>query len=179
MGHVLDDAAVRAGLLDLVVQLARLLHRRGQAPWILALSPQFAGGTTWERTRRLPVPSAHDEDPRTMAYRLTDAARWSWIPGVSTRPRMKVLWRGERAVLAWEGLSAHWSRAMRARVTEQDWLAPERSPACTSELNPVESLWSSLKQRELANLAGDHLADVADATEQGGHRINAASRPPR
>ncbi|MFF3313605.1 hypothetical protein [Streptomyces sp. NPDC002952] len=33
-------------------------------------------------------------------------------------------------------------------------------------------LWSSLKKRELANLAGDHLADAADATEQGIHRIN-------
>ncbi|MFD5514157.1 hypothetical protein ACFWIB_41710, partial [Streptomyces sp. NPDC127051] len=32
-------------------------------------------------------------------------------------------------------------------------------------------LWSSLKKRELANLDGDHLADAADATEQG-HRIN-------
>jgi hypothetical protein len=36
----------------------------------------------------------------------------------------------------------------------------------------VELLWPSLKKRELANLAGDHLADVADATEQGIHRIN-------
>ncbi|MFC7920855.1 hypothetical protein [Streptomyces cinereoruber] len=36
----------------------------------------------------------------------------------------------------------------------------------------MELLWSSLKKRELANLAGDHLADVADATEQGIHRIN-------
>lgn len=40
------------------------------------------------------------------------------------------------------------------------------------ELNPVELLWSSLKKRELANLADDHLTDVADATEQGIHRIN-------
>ncbi|MER7195396.1 hypothetical protein ACH4B8_39125, partial [Streptomyces flaveolus] len=32
------------------------------------------------------------------------------------------------------------------------------------------------KKRELANLAGDHLADVADATEQGIHRIN--TNPP-
>ncbi|MFJ6598916.1 transposase, partial [Streptomyces violaceusniger] len=39
-------------------------------------------------------------------------------------------------------------------------------------------LWSSLKKRELANLAGDHLADVADATEQGIHRINANPRLP-
>lgn len=36
----------------------------------------------------------------------------------------------------------------------------------------MELLWSSLKKRELANLAGDHLAGVADATEQGIHRIN-------
>ncbi|WP_329584816.1 transposase [Streptomyces sp. NBC_01005] len=47
-----------------------------------------------------------------------------------------------------------------------------RLPAYAPELNPVELLWSSLKKRELTNLAGDHLADVADATERGIHRIN-------
>ncbi|MFJ8470140.1 transposase [Streptomyces swartbergensis] len=73
---------------------------------------------------------------------------------------------------------AHWSRAMRAWVAEQDWLTLERLPAYAPELNPVELLWSSLKNRELANLAGDHLADVADATEQGIHRINANPRLP-
>ncbi|MFD3537806.1 hypothetical protein [Streptomyces sp. NPDC058664] len=36
----------------------------------------------------------------------------------------------------------------------------------------MELLWPSLKKRELANLAGDHLVDVAGATEQGIHRIN-------
>ncbi|GAA2592089.1 transposase [Streptomyces axinellae] len=67
---------------------------------------------------------------------------------------------------------------MRARVAEQDWLTLERLPAYAPELNPVELLWSSLKKRELANLAGDHLADVADATEQGIHRINTNPRLP-
>ncbi|MFE1029957.1 hypothetical protein ACFW5I_36410 [Streptomyces sp. NPDC058818] len=28
--------------------------------------------------------------------------------------QMKVFYRGERVVLVWDGLSAHWSRAMRA-----------------------------------------------------------------
>ncbi|MGW5782022.1 hypothetical protein [Streptomyces sp. NPDC003863] len=42
----------------------------------------------------------------------------------------------------------------------------------------MELLWSSLKKRELANLAGDHLADVADATGQGIRRINDDSRLP-
>lgn len=32
-------------------------------------------------------------------------------------------------------------------------------------------LWSSIKTRELANLAGDHLADVGDAAEGGINRI--------
>lgn len=92
--------------------------------------------------------------------------------------QMKVFYRGERVVLVWDGLSAHWSRAMRAWVTEQDWLTLERLPAYAPELNPVELLWSSLKKRELANFASDHLADVADATEQGIHRINANPRLP-
>ncbi|MFE6134070.1 transposase [Streptomyces sp. NPDC056437] len=66
---------------------------------------------------------------------------------------------------------------MRAWVAEQDWLTLERLPAYAPELNPVELLWSSLKKRELANLADDHLANLADdhladATEQGIHRIN-------
>ncbi|WP_443032919.1 transposase [Streptomyces sp. DH10] len=90
--------------------------------------------------------------------------------------QVKVFYRGERVVLVWDGLSAHWSRAMRAWVVEQDWLTLERLPAYAPELNPVELLWSSLKKRELANLAGDHLADVADASEQGIHRINANPR---
>lgn len=42
---------------------------------------------------------------------------------------MKVFYRGERVVLIWDGLSAHWSRAMRAWVAEQDWLTMGRLPA--------------------------------------------------
>ncbi|MFF4158861.1 transposase, partial [Streptomyces sp. NPDC001678] len=78
---------------------------------------------------------------------------------------------GEPVVLVWDGLSAHWSRGMRAWAAGQDWLTLERLPAYAPELNPVELLWSSIKTRELANLAGDHLADVADATEHGIHRV--------
>ncbi|MGV9937475.1 carboxymuconolactone decarboxylase family protein [Streptomyces olivaceoviridis] len=33
-----------------------------------------AAGTTWEKTRRLPEPSAHEDDLRTLAYQLMDAA---------------------------------------------------------------------------------------------------------
>uniref|UniRef100_UPI003F49639A transposase n=1 Tax=Streptomyces sp. CA-141956 TaxID=3240051 RepID=UPI003F49639A len=74
-------------------------------------------------------------------------------------------------VLVWAGLSTQRSRAMRAWVAEQDWLTREQLPAYAPELNPVELLRSSLKERELAN--------VADATEQGIHRINNNPRLPR
>ncbi|PBC93778.1 DNA polymerase-4 [Streptomyces sp. Ag82_O1-15] len=72
--HTLDGAAVRAALLDLVVTLAHQLRRRRQAARSLTLILRFAGGTTWEKTRRLPEASAHDDDLRTLAYRLIDAA---------------------------------------------------------------------------------------------------------
>ncbi|MGW8877587.1 DNA polymerase Y family protein [Streptomyces mirabilis] len=72
--HTLDGAAVRAALLDLVVTLALQLRGRGQAARGLTLTLRFAQGTTWEKTRRLPEASAHDDDLRTQAYRLIDAA---------------------------------------------------------------------------------------------------------
>ena len=72
--HTLDGATVRATLLDLVVQLGRLLRRRGQAARALTLTLGFAGGTGWAKTRRLTEPSAQDDDLRTLAYRLMDAA---------------------------------------------------------------------------------------------------------
>lgn len=72
--HSLDGVGVRAALLDLAVRLGRLLRRRGQAARALTLSLRFAGGTSWDLTRRLPEPSAHDEDLRVLAYRLMDAA---------------------------------------------------------------------------------------------------------
>ncbi|WP_320777498.1 hypothetical protein [Streptomyces sp. CRN 30] len=72
--HTLDGAAVRAALLDLVVQLGLRLRGRGQAARALQMSLRFAGGTSWEKTRRLTGPSAHEDDLRQTAYRLLDAA---------------------------------------------------------------------------------------------------------
>ncbi|MFG2308719.1 hypothetical protein ACGFS9_08510 [Streptomyces sp. NPDC048566] len=72
--QALDGAGVRAALLDLVVALALRLRRAGQAARGLTLTLRFAGGTAWERTRRLAEASAHEDDLRTLAYRLMDAA---------------------------------------------------------------------------------------------------------
>jgi transposase len=79
---------------------------------------------------------------------------------------------GQRVVLIWDGLSAHWSAKMRAFLDSQrDWLTAERLPAYAPELNPVEYLWANLKDLELANRPTTTLAEVADATEQGIQRV--------
>ncbi|MER6215982.1 DinB/UmuC family translesion DNA polymerase [Streptomyces sp. NPDC001674] len=70
----LDGPHARAALLGLVVRLGAQLRGRRQAARSLCLTLQFAGGARWERSRRLTEPSAHDEDLRTLAYRLMDAA---------------------------------------------------------------------------------------------------------
>ncbi|MGW7696391.1 IS630 family transposase [Streptomyces asiaticus] len=92
--------------------------------------------------------------------------------------QVRGFYAGEPVVLVWDGLAAHWSRDMRAWVAEQDWLTLERLPAYAPELNPVELLWSAIKTRELANLAGDHLADVADTAERAIHRVSSDAQLP-
>lgn len=67
---------------------------------------------------------------------------------------------------------------MRDWVAAQGWLAVERLPAYAPELNPVEMLRASLKTRELANFAGDHLSEIADATETGINRVCDAEQLP-
>jgi hypothetical protein len=79
---------------------------------------------------------------------------------------------GQKATLLWDGLPAHRSRAMAAWLGRQrPWLVVEPLPGYAPELNPVEGLWSSLKGMELANLAGDTLAEVIAAAERGIQRI--------
>jgi DDE superfamily endonuclease len=86
--------------------------------------------------------------------------------------QLKAFYAGERVVLVWDGLGAHWSRGMRAWLaTQNHWLTVERLPAYAPELNPVEGLWANLKAVELANFAGEALVEVADAAEQGIHRV--------
>jgi transposase len=79
---------------------------------------------------------------------------------------------GQKATLLWDGLPAHRSLAMGAWLGRQrSWLVVERLPGYAPDLNPVEALWSNLKGVELANLAGDTLAEVTAAAERGIQRI--------
>jgi hypothetical protein len=81
-------------------------------------------------------------------------------------------YRGQRVVLLWDGLSSHWSYKMRAHLDKQRaWLSVERLPPYAPELNPVEYLWANLKGIELANFAGDTVAEVADQARHGIQRV--------
>jgi hypothetical protein len=74
---------------------------------------------------------------------------------------------GHQVVLLWDGLSSHWSYKMRDHLDKQcASLQVERLPAYAPELNPVEYLWANLKGMELANFAGDTVAEVADQAQQ-------------
>jgi hypothetical protein len=86
--------------------------------------------------------------------------------------QLKGFYAGHRVVLVWDGLSAHWSYKMRAYLDAQHhWLRVERLPAYAPQLNPVEYLWANLKGAELANFAGDSVAEVADQAQQGIQRV--------
>ena len=86
--------------------------------------------------------------------------------------QLAAFYAGHRVVLIWDGLSSHWSYKMRAHLDSQrDWLTVERLPAYAPELNPVEYLWANLKGGELANCAGDSVAEVADQAQHGIQRV--------
>lgn len=118
-----------------------------------------------------------------LGYHAADAERGARLcfhlkPGsydtaalITVLEEVKRFYAGEPVVLIWDGLGAHWSWAMRDWVAQQDWLTVERLPAYAPELNPVELLWANLKTGELANFAGSHLTEVADATEAGINRV--------
>ena len=91
---------------------------------------------------------------------------------ITVLQQLRDFYAGQQVVLLWDGLSAHWSHRMRAHLeAERDWLTVERLPAYAPELNPVEFLWANLKNDELANFAGDTVAEVADQAHRGIQRL--------
>lgn len=76
-----------------------------------------------------------------------------------------------RAILIWDGLGAHWSRAARDFIhSQRRWLRAVRLPAYAPELNPVEALWAWTKQGDFANTAIDGLDEVADRVRRSARR---------
>jgi transposase len=77
-----------------------------------------------------------------------------------------------KITLIWDGLPSHRSRVMKAWLASQrDWLLVEQLPGYGHDLNPIEQVWGSLKNKDLANLCPDTIEEAATIAEQGLHRI--------
>jgi hypothetical protein len=128
----------------------------------------------WKRASMAGALGYHASDP-TRGPRLCFHVRkdsYDTVSLIEVLTQLGAFYAGEQVVLLWDGLSAHWSHDMRAFIDSQrDWLQVERLPGYAPELNPVEGLWANLKGVELANFAGDTVVQVADAAEQGIHRV--------
>ena len=84
--------------------------------------------------------------------------------------------RGKLLVI-WDGLPAHRSRVVKDYVESlHGHLVLERLTSYAPEINPVEYIWGYMKQRELANLCLDTIAEVWNFAR---NRIRSMQRRPR
>jgi transposase len=96
------------------------------------------------------------------AYRLPDTLRWC-------RRLIRVL-AGKKAILIWDRLQAHRSKAVRALLAAHG-VEIVLLPGYAPHLNPAEWLWANLKGTELANFCGEHITDAEDEARRGARRI--------
>jgi transposase len=77
-----------------------------------------------------------------------------------------------KVILIWDGLPSHRSRRMKTWLaTQRRWLTVEQLPGYAHDLNPMEQVWGSLKNKELANLCPDTIEEAAVAADEGLMRI--------
>ncbi len=87
--------------------------------------------------------------------------------------------RGQKAILVWDGLPAHKSRAMNEYLLrERHWVTVERLPGYSPDLNPVETLWGNIKGQELANRCAESLPELDSAVRGGMARVRKSRKLP-
>jgi hypothetical protein len=151
--------------ISLIPPVRRTWSQRGRTP---ILRHRVA----WKRASMAAALGYHPDGTRArLCFHLQQDA-YDTDSLISVLKQLRVFYAGQRVVLLWDGLSAHWSHKMRAHLDAQcDWLTVERLPAYAPELNPVEGLWANLKGGALANFAGDTVAEVADQARHGIQRV--------
>jgi hypothetical protein len=81
--------------------------------------------------------------------------------------------RRKKLILIWDGLPSHRSRVMTNYLDMQrKRLSVMRLPAYAPEMNPVESVWSNIQSKELANLCTDDLGGMVEGVHKGFDRIH-------
>ncbi|WKK24192.1 transposase [Streptomyces olivoreticuli] len=119
--------------VSLLPQVRRTYAPRGRTPIL-------RHRLNWKRAGMAAVLGYHAADPGRgprLCFHLKPGS-YNTTSLIEVLEQVKIFYAGESVVLVWDGLSAHWSRAMRAWAAGQDWLTLERLPAYAPELNPVE-----------------------------------------
>ncbi|MGW3680717.1 transposase [Streptomyces prasinus] len=112
----LDESGV-----SLLPQVRRTYAPRGR-------TPTLRHRLNWKRASMAAALGYHAADPDRgprLCFHLKPGS-YDTIALIRVLEQVKVFYAEEPVVLVWDGLSAHWSRAMRAWVAEQDWLTLER-----------------------------------------------------
>jgi hypothetical protein len=135
-------------------------------------TPVLRHPMAWKRASMAAALGYHPDGTRARLCFHLQADSYDTDSLIKVLEQLAGFYQGQRVVLLWDGLSAHWSYKMRAHLDAQrHWLTTERLPAYAPELNPVEYLWANLKGGELANCTGDTIAQVADQAQGGIQRI--------
>jgi hypothetical protein len=165
-------AAVETAWIVFVDESAVSLIHRCAGPGHHGATPRCCGiGSAGRRPRWRPR-WATDPTPAPPGCAFLQQPGYNTDTLIGVLDQLGVFYAGQRVVLIWDGLSAHWSTRMRAYLDSQrDWLTAERLPAYAPELNPVEYLWANLEDVELANLPTTTLVEVTDAAHQGIQRV--------
>ncbi|UZG53013.1 transposase [Rhodococcus opacus] len=95
----------------------------------------------------------HDRSRSAFVFSMTDGA-YNTDKLIEFLTELRAHFTGEKAIVIWDGLMAHRSKAMTAWLaTQRDWLHVERLPAYAPELNPIEQVWGNMKSTVLATCA--------------------------
>lgn len=78
----------------------------------------------------------------------------------------------KKLLLIWDGLPVHRSKLVKKFLNNEcSWLKVARFPAYAPELNPVEYLWSAMKNRDLCNLVPEGIKSLKQAANRSKRRI--------
>ncbi|MGW4825722.1 IS630 family transposase [Streptomyces sp. NPDC004227] len=78
---------------------------------------------------------------------------------------------GSRIVLVWDNLNVHKDRRLRAFIDAHDWITAYHLPPYAPDLNPVEGVWSLLRNSSQANTAFTDPEHLIAALRHGLRRL--------
>lgn len=88
---------------------------------------------------------------------------------------IKTEMRSKKLLLIWDRLPAHRSQAVAKYINSQaSWLRVEYYPGYAPELNPVEFMWSSMKNKDLAQLPPNGLKHLKRTVRRSVRRIRSS-----